>query len=51
MHTIHDAVTECRNFVDSFQTKDKLLDRSYKKDFQDMSIVVQEQVSKLFRYG
>jgi hypothetical protein len=50
MTSLHDSVVECRNHVESFQVKDKFLDRSFKKDFQDMSIVVQEQANKLYKW-
>lgn len=49
MTTLHESVIECRSFIEAFQVKEKYLDRAFKKDFQDASIVVQEQATKLFK--
>lgn len=46
---IQEAVIECKNNFEPMQAKEKLLERAYKKDFQDMSPVVQEQSYKLYR--
>ncbi|XP_044262211.1 cilia- and flagella-associated protein 43 [Tribolium madens] len=49
MTTLHEAVSECRNCIESYQVKEKYLERAFKKDFQDLSIVVQEQATKLLK--
>jgi len=46
---IQEALTECRNNMDSMQLKEKQLEKLYRKDFQDVSPVVQEQSFKLYK--
>lgn len=47
---IQEALTECRNNMDSMQLKEKQLEKLYRKDFQDVSPVVQEQSFKLYKW-
>lgn len=47
---IQEVLAECRNNMDSIQLKEKQLEKMYRKDFQDMSPVVQEQSSKLYKW-
>ncbi|RZB40350.1 WD repeat-containing protein 96 [Asbolus verrucosus] len=49
LNSLHEAVVECKNYVEVFQIKDKFLEKGFKKDFQDMSPLVQEQASKLYK--
>lgn len=47
---VQEALAECRNNMDSIQLKEKQLEKMYRKDFQDMSPVVQEQSFKLYKW-
>lgn len=47
---VQEALAECRNNMDSIQLKEKQLEKMYRKDFQDMGPVVQEQSFKLYKW-
>ncbi|KAL1501408.1 hypothetical protein ABEB36_006732 [Hypothenemus hampei] len=49
IHQIEDVLIICRGNIESMQLKEKLLEKAYRKDFQDMSPVVQEQAYKLYK--
>lgn len=46
---IQEALVECRNNLETMQSKEKLLEKAYRRDFQDMSPVIQEQSYKLYK--
>ncbi|XP_066139211.1 cilia- and flagella-associated protein 43 isoform X2 [Euwallacea fornicatus] len=46
---VQEALVECKNTMDMMQLKEKQLEKAYRRDFQDMSPIVQEQSYKLYR--
>ncbi|XP_076260442.1 cilia- and flagella-associated protein 43 [Rhynchophorus ferrugineus] len=46
---MQEALNECKVNLDMMQSKEKNLEKAYRKEFQDMSPVVQEQSYKLYR--
>ncbi|XP_019756358.2 cilia- and flagella-associated protein 43 [Dendroctonus ponderosae] len=46
---IQEALGECRNNMETMQSKEKQLEKAYRRDFQDMSPVIQEQAYKLYK--
>ncbi|CAH1176208.1 unnamed protein product [Phaedon cochleariae] len=43
------ALNECRSNLETLVAKEKLLDKAFKRDFQEASPVVQEQALKLYK--
>ncbi|XP_030768231.1 cilia- and flagella-associated protein 43 [Sitophilus oryzae] len=46
---MQDSLSDCKTNLDSMQIREKNLEKAYRKDFQDMSPVVQEQSYKLYK--
>lgn len=43
-------VQECRSHLDALQAKEKVLERTFKKEFVEMTLVIQEAALKLYKY-
>lgn len=44
-----ESQAECKNQFDSSQAKEKVLEKTFKKDFMEWSPIIQEQAIKLYR--
>lgn len=43
-------VQECRTNLEALHTKEKVLERTFKKEFLEMTLLIQEAALKLYRY-
>ncbi|CAG9769685.1 unnamed protein product [Ceutorhynchus assimilis] len=46
---IYEALQECKINMQSMATKEKQLEKAYRKDFQDLPPIIQEQAFKLYK--